>query len=48
MIDLPYADNSFDSVFACHVISHTDTEGTKKIISEIEHVLKPGGLIHTC
>lgn len=46
MVALPYADNSFDSVFACHVISHTDTAGTKKVISEIERVLKPGGEIY--
>ena len=46
MVALPYADNSFDSVFACQVISHTDTVGTKKVISEIERVLKPGGEIY--
>lgn len=46
MIDLPYADNSFDSIFAYHVISHTDTNGAKKVISEIERVLKPNGEIY--
>lgn len=44
---LPYADNSFDCVFAYHVISHTDTLGAKKVISEIERVLKQGGEIYT-
>lgn len=47
MMDLPYTDNSFDCVFAYHVISHTDTTGAKKVISEIERVLKPGGEIYT-
>lgn len=46
MISLPYADNSFDCVFAYHSISHTDTEGTKKIISEIERVLKQSGEVY--
>jgi len=43
MLSLPYPDNSFDCIFACHVISHCDTAGIKKIISEIERVLKPNG-----
>lgn len=47
MISLPYADNSFDCVFAYHSISHTDTWGTKKVISEIERVLKQGGEVYT-
>ncbi len=47
MVALPYADNSFDCVFAYHAISHTDTEGTKKVISEIERVLKQGGEVYT-
>lgn len=47
MISLPYADNYFDYVFAYHSISHTDTEGTEKIISEIERVLKQGGEVYT-
>lgn len=47
MISLPYADNSFDCVFAYHSISHTDTLGTKKAISEIERVLKQGGEVFT-
>ena len=43
MINLPYADNSFDCLLALNVISHTDTEGFKKILSEIKRVLKPNG-----
>lgn len=47
MISLPYADDSFDCVFAYHSISHTDTVGTKKTLSEIERVLKQGGEVFT-
>jgi Methylase involved in ubiquinone/menaquinone biosynthesis len=43
MMDLPYADSSMDCLLAYHVISHTDTEGIKKVIAEIERVLRPGG-----
>lgn len=43
MLDLPYEDNKFDCLFAYHVISHSDTMGIKKIIKEIERVLKPKG-----
>lgn len=46
MIELPYDDNSFDAVFAYHVISHTDSLGMKKIISEISRVLKKDGEIY--
>ena len=38
MVALPYQDNSFDCVFGYHSISHADTEGIKKIISEIEQI----------
>lgn len=47
MVSLPYDDNSFDCVFVYHAISHADTEGIKKVISEIERVLKQGGEIYT-
>ncbi len=43
MLSLPYGDKSFDCVFTYHVISHTDAVGIKKIISEIERVLRPNG-----
>lgn len=43
MLSLPYADNSFDCILAYHVITHSDTEGVRRIISELERVLRPGG-----
>lgn len=43
MLSLPYSNHSFDCLFAYHVISHTDSIGVKKIISEIVRVLKPHG-----
>lgn len=43
MLDLPYKDNTFDAVFAYHVISHTDSAGIKQIIKEITRVLKVNG-----
>ena len=46
MLELPYDDNSFDAIFAYHVISHTDSSGIKKIIHEISRVLKIGGEIY--
>lgn len=46
MLSLPYKDNSFDCIFAYHVISHTDTKGIKVILNEIDRVLKPGGEIY--
>lgn len=47
MVSLPYQDHYFDAIFAYHSISHADTEGIKKIISEIERVLKQKGVIYT-
>ncbi len=43
MLSLPYADNSFDCVYCYNVISHTDTAGMRKIISELKRVLRKGG-----
>jgi 2-polyprenyl-3-methyl-5-hydroxy-6-metoxy-1,4-benzoquinol methylase len=45
MLNLPYRDNSYDCIFAYHVISHTDTIGMQKILSEISRILKPNGEI---
>lgn len=43
MIKLPYKDNTFDCILCRNVISHTDTEGMKTIVSEIKRVLKKDG-----
>lgn len=41
MLRLPYAADSFDCVFAYHVISHTDSKRIRKIISVIK-AIAPG------
>lgn len=46
MQSLSYPSKSFDCIFAYHVISHTDSIGMKKTISEIERVLKPNGEVY--
>ena len=40
---LPFADDAFDCIFACHSISHCDTAGMTQIMGEIKRVLKPDG-----
>jgi SAM-dependent methyltransferase len=47
MMELPYPDESFDCVFVYHAISHTDTQGVKQVIREIERVLRKGGELYT-
>lgn len=46
MLTLPYRDNSFDAVFAYHVISHTDSVGIQKIADELKRILKPSGELY--
>lgn len=43
MLKLPYKDEQFDCIYCRNVISHTDTEGVKKVISELYRVLKNEG-----
>ena len=43
MLSLPYDDSSMDVIFCLNVISHTDTQGIKKVIEEIKRVLRPSG-----
>ena len=43
MLLLPYASEAFDCLLAFHTISHTDTEGMKRIAEELWRVLRPGG-----
>ena len=42
---LPFSDDGFDCVFAMHSAGHTDSEGMKRVMSEIKRVLKPGGTV---
>lgn len=46
MLSLNYSNQSFDCIFAYHVISHTDSIGIKKTIAEIERVLKQNGQVY--
>ena len=43
MLELPYDDSSVDCIYCRNVISHTDTEGMKKVIEELKRVLRKGG-----
>ncbi len=42
---LPYSDSTFDSIISIRVIHHGRIEAIRKTISEMERVLKPGGLL---
>ena len=43
MLNLPYSDDSFDCIYCRNVISHTDTAGMRKIVSELKRVLRKDG-----
>lgn len=43
MLTLPYENDRFDCILCWNVISHSDTEGVIKAISETRRVLRPGG-----
>ena len=43
MLNLPYDDASFDCIYCRNVISHTDTAGMRKIVAELQRVLKKDG-----
>ena len=43
MLKLPYCDKQFDCIYCRNVISHTDTEGMKQIIKELNRTLKQNG-----
>ena len=43
MMNLPYPDASFDCILCRNVISHTDTDGIKKIIDIIYNLLQKDG-----
>ncbi len=42
---LPYEDNFFDALIAIQVINHGKIENIRKLIKEMERILKPNGLI---
>ena len=46
MAKLPFRENSFDCIFSYLSISHTDTEGFTKILTDIKKILKPNGEIY--
>ena len=43
MLELPYENESFDCILCRNVISHTDTEGMRKIAEELKRVLRSDG-----
>ena len=43
MLSLPYKYNSIDCIFCKNVMSHTDTQGIRQIISELHRVLRKSG-----
>jgi SAM-dependent methyltransferase/uncharacterized protein YbaR (Trm112 family) len=43
MTALPFADGSFDWVFCCEALHHTDRRGMLAALREIRRVLRPGG-----
>lgn len=43
MLKLPYENESFDAILCMNVISHTDTEGMRKITDELYRVLRKNG-----
>ena len=43
MLELPYKDEAFECILCRNVISHTDTEGMRKIASELKRVLRENG-----
>ena len=45
MLDLPFANNSFDAIYAYHVLSHTNLEGFKKLFKKIYDILDNDGEI---
>lgn len=46
MLELPFADNSFDGVLGFHSIFHTDYAGLKTVIAKITDILKKSGQLY--
>jgi 2-polyprenyl-3-methyl-5-hydroxy-6-metoxy-1,4-benzoquinol methylase len=43
--ELPFADGSFDAVFSYSVLQHLAKEDVPQVVSELDRVLRPGGLV---
>ena len=43
MLNIPFEDESMDCILCMNVISHTDTNGVRKIADELKRVLKQNG-----
>jgi SAM-dependent methyltransferase len=43
--DLPYEDASFDAAYATSVIEHVEGDGDGAMMTELERVVRPGGLV---
>lgn len=43
MLNMPFKDNSFDSIYAYHTVSHTNLEGFKKLFKDIHRILDKDG-----
>ncbi len=43
MLNMPYSDAAFDCILCRNVISHTNTNGMRRIISELNRILRSGG-----
>ena len=42
---LPFADDTFDAVYALHIIEHLTPEEASKFVAEVFRVLRPGGIL---
>lgn len=45
ILDMPFQDNSFDTVYSTAVMLHLDNDSARKVMSEIKRLLKPGGKV---
>ena len=45
ILEMPYADNQFDTVLLISILEHLKTDELEQAFREIERVLKPGGQV---
>ena len=48
MFDMPFADDSFDYIWACEVLHHNHRENLARTYAEAYRVLRPGGQLIVC